>query len=382
MSLIVKSMAFFMEKIAMKSTAERTKQPKSKNAKSPIAIDLFSGAGGTTLGLQMAGFSVKGAVEIDSFAAETYRANHPKIHLWQQDILTLPPREARRHLNLKIGELDLLAGCPPCQGFSSVRTLNGSKAVADGRNDLVLTLLDYAEEFIPKAIMMENVPGLKSDLRMESLQKNLKRLGYQVNIDVLDASDFGVPQRRKRLIMIASKIGPIAFSPKSSKVHTVRHTIAQLPNPGESGDPCHDVVERRSTRILKMISQIPHDGGSRKDLENKYRLKCHQHCDGFTDVYGRLKWDSVSPTITSGCTNPSKGRFLHPTQDRAMTPREAAMLQSFPPSYFFSMSRGKESAARMIGNALPPVFIKSHAMQIRKKLKTSAFVLEKEQVVD
>ena len=127
--------------------------------------------------------------------------------------------------------------------------------------------------------------------------------------------------------------------------------------------------ERRSDRIRRLIRSIPKDGGSRSALPAAQQLKCHQSTDGFKDVYGRMAWGDVAPTITSGCTNPSKGRFLHPEQDRAITAREAALLQGFPKSYEFSLKRGKSGVAEMIGNALPPEFVRRHARTIARGLR-------------
>ena len=123
-------------------------------------------------------------------------------------------------------------------------------------------------------------------------------------------------------------------------------------------------AERRTDRIQKLIKRIPKDGGSRKDLGKKAQLACHKKCDGFKDIYGRMAWDKVSPTITSGCTNPSKGRFLHPDENRAITLREAAELQTFPKDYSFPLKVGKEQVASMIGNALPPEFIRKQTKPI------------------
>jgi DNA (cytosine-5)-methyltransferase 1 len=133
-------------------------------------------------------------------------------------------------------------------------------------------------------------------------------------------------------------------------------------------DPLHDFPETRSERVKALIRLIPRDGGSRMDLGDEHQLDCHRRCDGFSDVYGRMAWNKVSPTITGGCCNPSKGRFLHPTRDRNITLREAALLQTFPPSYFFSLRRGKFATAQMIGNALPPEFIRRHGVVIRQHL--------------
>jgi DNA (cytosine-5)-methyltransferase 1 len=121
------------------------------------------------------------------------------------------------------------------------------------------------------------------------------------------------------------------------------------------------LVAPRAPHIEKLIKAIPKDGGSRTDLGEEWQLECHKKSDGFKDVYGRMAWDSLSPTITGGCVNPSKGRFLHPTENRAITLREAALLQTFPKNYRFPLSRGKFPAALLIGNALPPEFIRRHA---------------------
>lgn len=325
------------------------------------AVDLFSGCGGLSEGLLRAGFSVIGAVEVDPLAAETYRMNHRKTKVWETDIRMLDPFRMMSELQIKPGELDLLAGCPPCQGFSSMRTLNGRKDVEDPINELVFEFLRFVEAFAPKALMMENVPGLATDKRFHRLAKGLKALGYIIEWDIVDVAQYGVPQRRRRFIMIGGYLRTISITPGSGRVRTVRQTIGSLPTPGASGDPLHDFPENRDPKIKKLISMIPKNGGGRNDLPEKFKLECHKQCDGFRDVYGRMHWDRVAPTITGGCVNPSKGRFLHPEQNRSITLREAAMLQSFPKSYRFSLKRGKFPAAQMIGNALPPKFIKIQA---------------------
>jgi DNA (cytosine-5)-methyltransferase 1 len=338
-------------------------------AKKKKAIDLFSGCGGLTLGLKNAGFSVVGAVEIDSLAVETYQRNHKRTKVWHSDIQKLDPQQIRKSLKLKKGELDLLAGCPPCQGFSSMRTLNGSKKVKEPQNDLVFQMIRFVEEFRPKAVMMENVPGLAKDKRIKKVVRQLEEMGYKTHFDVLDASDYSVPQRRKRMILIAGKGKLIPFAEANKKKVTVKHALGKLPNAGESGDALHDFKENRSQKVVDLIASIPKDGGSRTDLPLSKQLECHKRCPGgFKDVYGRMKWDDVSPTITGGCVNPSKGRFIHPQHDRAITLREAALLQSFPKGYYFSISKGKHPVAQMIGNALPPNFIKAHATSIIENL--------------
>jgi DNA (cytosine-5)-methyltransferase 1 len=329
------------------------------------AFDMFSGCGGLTEGLKAANFNVIGAVEIDDFARHNYKLNHPEVEVWPLDVRLLPVSEVRDRLKIKKGELDLLAGCPPCQGFSTLRTRNGAVSGRDRRNTLLRDFLRFVEGLKPKAIMLENVPGLESYWLFKPFCDRLTELGYKGNFKTLDASDYSVPQRRKRLIYLAGLGHEINFALAHPNKTTVREKIAGLAIPGSSGDPVHDLPENRSLEVRLRISQIPKDGGSRMQLPQESQLECHKNCDGFKDVYGRMAWDRISPTITGGCFNPSKGRFLHPDQDRAITMREAAILQGFRPDYKFSARRGKVALALMIGNALPPPFIEANAACVR-----------------
>jgi len=333
-----------------------------------IAIDLFSGCGGLTLGLKQAGFSVVGAVDNDNLSVETYKANHPEVFLWGKDISELSTLTVKRKLGIQKRKLDLLAGCPPCQGFSTIRTLNGSRVITDPRNDLIEEFYRFVKDFLPKAVMLENVPGLADDQRFKIFLEQMIDLGYIGNYDVLNAADYGVPQRRRRLIYLAGYKRKIEFAPKAKKRKTVKDVIANLPSAGTSGDPIHDLPEKRTPKILQLIKKIPKNGGSRTDLPETEQLECHKKCTGFKDVYGRMTWDDVSPTLTSGCFNPSKGRFLHPEEDRAITMREAALLQGFPKKYKFPIIKSKSNIALLIGNALPPEFIRNHALQISNYL--------------
>lgn len=337
--------------------------------KRATAIDLFCGAGGLTVGLKQARFQVVGAVDLDEVAVATYRRNNRRIHVWNEDIRHLSGASVMRQLNLKRGDLDLLAGCPPCQGFSTMRTLNRGSSVHDDRNDLVLEFLRFVRVLLPKSVMLENVPGLAIDTRMKLVCDGLTKLGYRWQKRVVNAAHYGVPQRRRRMLLLASRNGGVTIPVGTANKVTVRDAISHLPAAGKSGDPMHDVGERRAPRIIDLIRRIPRDGGSRTALLDSEQLTCHKKTDGFYDVYGRMAWDNVAPTITSGCTNPSKGRFLHPSEDRAITLREAALLQTFPERYQFSMKRGKEHAAALIGNALPPRMIKTFAAAVQKNLK-------------
>lgn len=336
--------------------------------KSFTAIDLFSGCGGLTEGLRQSGFNVLAAIELDPIAAITYQLNHPNVAVIKEDIVAVDSADLRQRLELKNGELDLLAGCPPCQGYSALRTRNGGKQNRDGRNALVREMLRFTVEFLPKAIMMENVPGLDGKVALRDLCRGLEDLGYEVGVEVKNAQFFGVPQRRRRLILLAGRGFHIPFAEESKEKVTVRHTIAELPPAGSSGDRLHDLPERRTAKVRNLIAKIPKDGGSRSALGREAQLNCHKDFDGFKDVYGRMAWDRVAPTITGGCFNPSKGRFLHPDENRCITMREAALLQGFPPNYKFDSSAGKQEVALMIGNALPPEFIRRHALEITKSL--------------
>jgi len=337
------------------------------------AIDLFCGAGGLTCGLKQANYSILSAVEIDPLAAYTFSKNHPEVNLFEKDILSLNPKDIMEQLNIAPNDLDLLAGCPPCQGFSSLRTKNKSSSVYDKRNDLVYEFLNWVKIFLPKCVLLENVPALAKDKRMLHAKKELLKLGYHIDdnsLKIEDIAEYGIPQRRRRMILVASKFGEIQMPKKEKITSTVRQTIGNIADAGNSGDYLHDIPENRSTKIKNLIENIPKDGGSRADLPKKHWLECHKrYPKGFKDVYGRMSWDCVSPTITGGCHNPSKGRFLHPIENRAITLREAALLQTFPSDYFFSLKRGKENAALMIGNALPPKFIKKQGIAIKKHIK-------------
>jgi len=303
------------------------------------------------------------------------------VKFLHEDIRKITGAGLMREIGVKKGHLDLLAGCPPCQGFSRMRNKNRGEAVDDPRNDLILEFLRLIKLLKPKSVMMENVPGLANDKKFKSFVKSLEGLGYKGDFKVLNAAHYGVPQRRYRLIYLAAKSSAPSPAPRvPGPEKTVRSAIGKLPIPGTGKDKLHNLPERRSKKVMKLIMRIPPDGGSRKDLPKTSQLKCHKNFDGYSDVYGRMSWGSVSPTITSGCFNPSKGRFLHPEQHRAITMREAALLQGFKKGYKFPTTGNKIAIALMIGNALPPPFVAAHAKRLieaisvpaRQELQTSA----------
>lgn len=329
----------------------------------PKAVDLFSGCGGMSEGLRQAGFDVVAAVEIDKHAAKTYAMNHPHTVLFQQDIRLLQTENIKALLGRK--PVHLLAGCPPCQGFSSIRTLNRKQAVEDKRNDLILEFLRFIEELEPLTVMLENVPGLANYHLFQLMVERLGELGYGPKYDILDVSDFGVPQRRKRLVLVGSLLGELDVVTCKMAPVTVEMTIGQMESVYETEDPVHRIYPRHTPQVQKRIAMIPKNGGSRKALPKKEQLDCHQRDNvGFNDVYGRMRWEDVSSTITGGCLNPSKGRFLHPEEDRCITAREAALLQTFPRDYRFPTDIPRRALALQIGNALPPKFCHIQAKNI------------------
>ena len=331
-----------------------------------IAVDLFCGCGGLSLGLHRAGFRVAAAIEIDPKAQATYKLNHPRAELYAEDIRNVDPRKVLRKIGLRVGELDLLAGCPPCQGFSRLRTKNQGTSVSDPRNNLIRHFLRFVVAMRPKSVMLENVPALAEDGRFRRLCKSLEKLGYHYLVRILDAADYGVPQRRRRLIMLASRVHEPAIAERARRRVTVRDALRGVGATSKSSDELHALPEFRSEAVRKLIARVPKNGGSRAELPSRFQLKCHRRTRGFSDIYGRIAWGDVAPTITSGCHNPSKGRFLHPRYDRAITLREAALLQGFPKTYRFDVSHGKEAIALMIGNALPPPFVAAHARSLRR----------------
>jgi DNA (cytosine-5)-methyltransferase 1 len=230
-------------------------------------------------------------------------------------------------------------------------------------------MLRFVEKFRPKAVMMENVPRLARHSSFKEFCRGLARLGYECKFEIKNASKYAVPQRRRRLILLAGRGFLIPFAQEARTVRTVKTAIGSLELPSRSSDMLHSMPEKlRSAKVKRLINDIPRNGGSRGDLPLSRQLPCHRKIDGFRDIYGRMAWNEVAPTITSGCSNPSKGRFLHPTQNRAITLREAALLQTFPKKYFFPVEAGKEAIALLIGNALPPEFIRRHATVIRQTL--------------
>lgn len=351
-----------------------------------VAIDLFCGAGGLTTGLKAAGINVVGGVEFDKDAANTYMANHPTTHLFQQDIKSLSGKTILDTLGLE--KIDLLAGCPPCQGFSSLTFKNKKE---DPRNFLILEFLRLVQELKPKMIMLENVPGLakRGHHLFQQFLAGIKEEGYIPDFKVLQVADFGVPQKRKRLVMLAGKEFQIpipqpqfAENPVGTlkKWVSLKEAIGKMAKPVLVSDLPNRDYESVNWHIARNLSDINlkrlrslTPGASRYDIPEKLRPSCHKSSNsGFGNVYGRLKWEEPSVTITRGCITLSMGRFGHPEQDRALSVREAATIQTFPKNYKFAV-KNLEKACLQIGNAFPCLLAKQLGEQVIKYYKENNY---------
>jgi DNA (cytosine-5)-methyltransferase 1 len=328
-------------------------------------VDLFAGCGGGTIGFRQVGFEVIGAVEIDADAAAAYAAN-VGVEPLARDVREVTGRDLLDGTGVGVGELTLLFGCPPCQSFTILRRGAAETAVDGVRNNLPREYTRLVEELSPRHIAFENVPGMVDGRwrhRFDELLTHLERLGYRCDWAVLDAADFGVPQRRRRVVVVGSRLVepvlPVPTHTASGEAdlpahQTVRDAIGGLrrlgPGEADPADPLHR-ARRHSDIAIRRLRAVP-EGGGRKNLPPELELACHKRHPGYYDIYGRMWWDRVAPTLTSGCTNVTKGRFGHPEQDRAITLREALLLQGFPPG---ATVRGDtDTMALQVGNAVPP----------------------------
>lgn len=349
------------------------------------AIDLFSGAGGLTVGLKRAGFKVVAAVEVDEEISKTYAKNHPEVILINKDIRKVSGRGILKLTGLK--KIDLVAGCPPCQGFSKLTDKHHRN---DMRNELVLEMARIVAELKPEICMMENVPGLASrgSPLLDAFEGKLNSMNYKIKRDVFQMADFGVPQSRRRLVLLAGK---------GFEVSLPEATHSRLPKEDSDLKPwvkLRDIlkgepkpltlstarkkggVKKFNWHVVRDIKEITvkrlmatKSGENRLALPRWLRPDCHKPAEakGFENVYARMKWDDVAPTMTSGCTTFSSGRFGHPRQNRTISVREAALIQTFPKSYKLETDN-IGVACELIGNALPCRFAKIVSSQCSEAL--------------
>ena len=320
-------------------------------------VDLFCGAGGLTKGLTRAGVRVRAGVDLDPSCAYPYESNN-KAKFFARDVSKLRADELQEMFASDGGRVRLLAGCAPCQPFSTY-----SRSARVEREDAKWSLLRefgrLARETRPHLLTMENVPQLLKHRVFKDFLANLA--GYSVAFAVLDCVEYGIPQTRKRLVLVASRLGDISLPPAvKRKPRTVRSVVRALPrlSAGESDprDALHSACGLSALNLARIRASRP--GRSWRDWDPALVAECHRKQSGatFPSVYGRMEWDAPSPTITTQCFGFGNGRFGHPDQDRAITLREAAILQTFPKSYRF-LPPGETpvfaAIGRLIGNAVP-----------------------------
>lgn len=340
--------------------------------KTVACIDLFCGAGGLTHGLALEGLPVVAGVDLDPACRFPYEANNQAKFL-QRDISKVKSAEL---LDLfGSAEIKVLAGCAPCQPFSTYaqRYELGGK---DGRWGLLYQFSRLVKGTRPDVITMENVPTVVKHKVFHDFVKALEKMGYSVWFDVVDSSTCGVPQARRRTVLLASKHGDIEFiKPVVKKPKTVRQAIGRMSSLGAGEGSSRDRLHAAATLSeinLKRI-KVSKPGGTWRDWPKHLVAPCHQAESGKTypGVYGRMEWDKPAPTMTTQCFGFGNGRFGHPEQDRAISLREAAILQSFPRSYQFIPSDGAvnfRALGRLIGNAVPVDLGRAIARSIKSHL--------------
>jgi DNA (cytosine-5)-methyltransferase 1 len=345
-----------------------------------VAVDLFCGAGGLTSGLMKAGVEVAVGVDLDPACAYAYEKNN-KSKFLLKSVSEISSAELSGFFDNQ--RYSLLAGCAPCQPFSKYRL--GKSDETDGRWNLLKEFQRLVLEVQPDIVTMENVPRLAEQQIFSAFTASLENAGYSVSAKVVKCSEYGVPQQRERLVMLASKLGPIAMIPATHLAgKTVRDAIAGLPpieaGEGHSKDALHVSATLSPLNMKRIKASLP--GGTWRDWNDSLVADCHKKKSGKTypSVYGRMVWDQPSPTMTTQFFGFGNGRFGHPEQDRGISLREGAILQSFPKSYQFVKPGAPlhfKTVGRLIGNAVPVKLgeaigksILAHVAEIERKLKT------------
>lgn len=341
------------------------------------AVDFFSGAGGLTHGLIQSGIKVIAGIDIDKSCQETYERNNQGAIFLHRDMTIYSPQELEKELKIKKNDSKLVfAGCAPCQFWSllpSVRT--ESKKT----KDLILYFQLFVKYFKPGFVIVENVPGFhsKENSPIKEFISCLEQEHYDCEYNVLDMSYFGIPQSRKRFTLLASRVSKVLLPKPSNKRICVANVIGKENGFKEvkAGYKDNSVflhsVAGLSEKSIKRLELTPKNGGDRRNWQNKKSLQVDCFIDDnrkFHDSYARMWWDRPAPTITTKFFSVSNGRFSHPEENRALSLREGATLQTFPKDYIF-IGNTIASIARMIGNAVPPAFAKILGEQIIKSVK-------------
>jgi DNA (cytosine-5)-methyltransferase 1 len=320
------------------------------------AIDFFCGAGGLTRGLLDAGINVVAGIDVDGRCKETYEKNNPQTVFYRVDIRSIKV-ELVRALIRHVPKRDLLfAGCAPCQPFSQQRNSRSRRHDAT----LLIAFGRLVELFKPGQVLIENVPGLTRVKGFSAYRRflhTLRKNGYRYVDGILDAKHYGVPQTRRRYVLLAMRGRKPSLPARLNGIgyyKTVR-AISHYP-PIRAGEkhplfPNHQAAALSRLNLMR-LQCTPHDGGDRRSWREDLVLECHKKGhEGHTDVYGRMFWDRPAPTLTAKCNSLSNGRYGHPCQDRAISLREAASIQTFRDDYiFYGLNR---HIATQIGNAVP-----------------------------
>jgi len=323
-------------------------------------FDFFSGCGGASCGLRAAGMEIAFALDSDAAAGATFEANFPEADFLVGDIRQATVAEIQCRVDAGGTGPTLFVGCPPCQPFSELKTRRRTPG-EDGRVSLLDDFTRLVAGCRPDFVLTENVPGMRTGRPFLDLLRQLDEIGYGVDFRTLEVADYGVPQFRRRLVLAASRRGPIRlpapthwFGPAGGRWVTVRQAIGGLPPIG-AGEVHPSVPDHRARRLSALNLErirVTAAGGGNRDWPDRLRLRCHRGRDGYGNVYGRMAWDRPGPTLTTQCTNYGCGKFGHPQQDRPISVREAARLQTFPDEFVFRGSM--ESVSRQVGNAVPP----------------------------
>lgn len=321
------------------------------------AIDLFCGVGGLTYGLRQAGIDVKAGLDSDSSCKYAFEVNNQAKFI-SADISNYNFNQLSSLYSND--SIRVLVGCTPCQPFSS-HTYKVKKTKVDTRWNLIDYFAEAIRKIMPHIVSMENVRGIRKTDVFQNFISSLTCLGYQIDYKVLYCPDYGIPQGRKRLVLLGSRLGKIEI-PKQThtkeKYLTLSDTIKHLPAI-KGGEVCiYDHLHRAKTLLPTNLQRIQQSkpGGSWRDWDERLLPDCYKKESGqtYTSVYGRASWCNVSPTITTQFYNYGSGRFGHPQQDRAFSVREGALLQTFPQDYDFGELTSLAKTGRHIGNAVPP----------------------------
>lgn len=340
------------------------------------AVDFFCGGGGMSYGMQKAGINVLAGIDYEENCKDTYEANIGKGKFIQADVFDLKETELQKTLGLQKNDDNLLLiGCSPCQFWSIINT---DKKKSEKSKNLLVEFERFVKYFNPGYVVVENVPGVlrkKKESGLESFIDWLETSGYKVHFEIHNTNDYGVPQNRKRFTLVANRISETKIFPKKEKNKlVVKDVLGQQNgfNPIIAGTKDETDFHHSSPSIsnltLQRIQKVEKDGGNRLGFANdpELQLSCFVGKDSsFKDTFGRLWWNRPSPTITTKFFSVSNGRFVHPDEDRALSLREGATLQSFPKNYKF-YGTSHSAIARLIGNAVPPEYAKRIGQAIIK----------------